>query len=285
MDRASLAAEGARVLARAAAAGRVDAPDPLREAWRLLEAVTGIPLGRLQADPRRPAERDEQVRFRAALLRRARGEPLAWIAGRAAFHAIEVECGPGVLVPRPESELLVERLLACLSSAPARILDLGTGSGCLLLALLHARPAWQGLGVDRSPAALQRARRSARALGLLGRARFFQGDWAEALAEGAFDGAVANPPYVVPGEPLGPGVAEWEPDEALFTPPRDPLAPYRSVAAGARRALRPGGWLVVETAAGRGTAVAEVLGARGFRGLRVHRDLAGHERAVEGRCP
>lgn len=219
-------------------------------------------------------------RFRDWLPRFAAGEPLAYLEGVAGFHGLELRVDPRVLVPRADSESVVELAEEMLAERPAaRIADLGVGSGCLLLALLHAGAGRRGVGVDRSAGALAVASANARRLGLAGRAGFVRADWLEGL-RGPFDAIVSNPPYVAPGEELGRGVAEHEPHEALFAPPGDPLAAYRALFAGAARRLAAGGALVVEVGAGRAAQVAALGAASGWRERARRRDLGGLERAL-----
>src|SRR5688572_4248664 len=159
--------------------------------------------------------------FETLLARREAGEPVAYIVGRRAFWTIELSVGPGVLIPRPDSETLIEAALEHFGAAgPAAILDLGTGPGTLLLAALAQWPDARGLGVDASETALGFARRNAAALGLDGRAAFRLGDWAAGV-EDCFDLILCNPPYVEAGAPLPRDVAEWEPPEALFAARED----------------------------------------------------------------
>src|SRR5688572_5238691 len=160
-------------------------------------------------------EQEAPERFEAFLDRRLAHEPVAYITGRRAFWTIELEVGPGVLIPRPDSETLIEAALAQFGEkGPATILDLGTGPGTLLLAALDQWPEATGLGLDRSEAALGFARRNAGRLGLAGRARFRADDW-EAGIEGRFDLILCNPPYVEAKATLAQQVASWDPKEAL----------------------------------------------------------------------
>ncbi len=215
--------------------------------------------------------------FAALVARRAAGEPVAYITGRKSFWTLELEVTPAVLVPRPETETLIETALALLERPPARILDLGTGSGALLLAALSAWPHALGLGVDRSLPALAVARRNAERLGLAARARFIAGDWGRALA-GPFDLVLANPPYVATGGPVEAAVAAFEPAIALFAGP-DGLDAYRALLPDVARLLAPGGLAVLELGAGQAPAVAALAAAAGLRGG-TRADLAGHARAL-----
>lgn len=231
-----------------------------------------------------PAPQAAAERFAGWIERHAQGEPLAYLEGRCGFHGLDFWCDARALVPRADSEAVVELALELAPRTdPYRIADLGTGSGCLLLALLHARPQARGIGVDRSRAALDLACANARRLGLDLRASFVRANWLSAL-RAPLDLILANPPYVEPGEVLGPGVAEYEPHAALFTPPGDALAHYRSILAGARAALAAGGTLIFEVGAGRADAVSALAAAAGWREIERRRDLGGVERALAFRA-
>jgi release factor glutamine methyltransferase len=218
-------------------------------------------------------------RFWAMVERRKAGEPVAYITGRPAFWNIELHGGPGVLVPRPVSEVLIASAIEHFegSEGPRRILDLGTGPGTLLLAALDIWPRATGLGVDVSRQALTYASANARRLQFEARVKFLQGNWAEGLAE-SFDLVLCNPPYVAEGEDLGPGVREFEPDEALFAG-REGLDAYRQLAPELPRLLNPGGLAAIEIGVGQAGSVTELLGQRGLA-ARIANDLAGRARAV-----
>jgi release factor glutamine methyltransferase len=215
--------------------------------------------------------------------RRAAGEPIAYLVGRRAFWSLELEVGPAVLIPRPESELLVEQALDLLpASASAQVADLGTGSGAIALALAAERPAWRIVATDASGEALALARRNAARLGLA--VDFRQGDWAGALRPGeAFDLVASNPPYVAEGDPhLAAGDLPWEPMAALAAG-ADGLDAIRRIAPAAMAHLRAGGWLLLEHGADQGAAVRAILEAAGFGAIGTLRDLAGLERVTRGR--
>jgi len=216
--------------------------------------------------------------FDGLVARRAAGEPVAYITGRRAFWTIELEVGPGVLVPRPDSETLIEAAVGHFGTrGPARILDLGTGPGTLLLAALDQWPRAEGLGIDASEAALGYARRNAERLGLAGRACFRIGDWAAGIGE-RFDLVLCNPPYVGAGAGLPREVAEWEPPEALFAA-ADGLSEYRRLAPEIPRLLAPGGIACIELGAGRRDEVAALFAAQGFT-ISSRRDLKGIDRCL-----
>jgi release factor glutamine methyltransferase len=212
------------------------------------------------------------------LARRLGGEPVAYIVGRRGFWTIELEVGPGALVPRPDSETLIEAAVTHFGTAgPRRILDLGTGPGTLLLAALDQWREARGLGIDRSAAALAYARRNAVRLGLAPRAEFRRGDWAEGVA-GRFDLVLCNPPYVESGAALPRDVADWEPHEALFAGP-DGLDDYRRLAPLLPSLIGDGGIACVEIGAGQVPAVRALFEAEGLA-AEVRRDLAGHARCL-----
>ena len=216
--------------------------------------------------------------FAALLARRLAHEPVAYITGRRAFWTIELEVGPGVLVPRPDSETLIEAAIDRFGSrGPATILDLGTGPGTLLLAALDQWPQARGLGIDRSEDALAYARRNAARLGLGDRTELRLGDWGEGI-EGRFDLVLANPPYVAADADLPPDVADHEPAAALFAG-ADGLDDYRRLAPQLPRLIAPGGIACVEIGAGQKQAVAALFGAAGLR-VASRDDLAGVARCL-----
>jgi release factor glutamine methyltransferase len=265
--------------ARLAAAGIEDARS---EAWLLLAIATGRSRAELVAGAQAPLDPVEEERLEALAARRLAREPMAYIVGEREFWSLPLQVGPAVLVPRPESETVVEAALAEVRdrSAPLRILDLGTGSGCLLLALLSELPHASGLGVDRSAEALVIAVRNAARLGLAGRAAFCEGDWGRGLA-GPFDLIVSNPPYVAPADAasLAPEVRAFEPEEALFAGP-DGLCAYRALAPDCVRLLAKDGPTCLEIGQGQGAAVAEIMGGHGLRLVASRPDLAGIERCL-----
>ena len=216
--------------------------------------------------------------FAALLARRLAHEPVAYITGRRAFWTIELEVGPGVLVPRPDSETLIDAAIDRFGPrGPATILDLGTGPGTLLLAALDQWPQARGLGIDRSEDALAYARRNAARLGLGDRAELRLGDWGEGI-EGRFDLVLANPPYVAADADLPPDVADHEPAAALFAG-ADGLDDYRRLAPQLPRLIAPGGIACVEIGAGQKQAVAALFGAAGLR-VASRDDLAGVARCL-----
>jgi len=264
---ASLAAAAAR-LAPVSDTPRLDAE--LLMAHALATSRQDLLLSRLD-DPV-PAAFEPLVRRRLA------HEPVAYVTGRRAFWTIELEVGPGVLVPRPDSETLIEAAVGHFGAAgPATVLDLGTGPGTLLLAALDRWSGARGLGIDASPEALDFARRNAERLGLSSRAEFRFADWAgEVFA--SFDLVLCNPPYVELGADLPPDVRRWEPSEALFAGP-DGLDAYRRLAPQIPRLLAPGGIACVEIGAEQAAAAGALFAAEGLA-VSVRKDLAGRDRCL-----
>jgi release factor glutamine methyltransferase len=266
----------AAAVARLRAAG---VEDPARDARRLLAHALGIAPDRLALALDAPLGAAAST-FAAAVAARAARQPVAQIVGRREFRGRTFRVTSDVLDPRPETEALVE---AALAEPFATVLDLGTGSGCILLTLLAERPAATGLGTDLSAAALAVAVANAEALGLAGRAAFRQADWFDGVT-GRFDLIVSNPPYIAEAElpALAPEVRDWEPLSAL-SPGGDGLAAYRAIAAGGRDRLTPGGRLVVEIGAGQGGSVPAIFAAAGWRDITLSHDLAGRPRVVAAR--
>jgi release factor glutamine methyltransferase len=226
-----------------------------------------------------PPDRDVPKRFWDMVERRKAGEPVAYITGRRAFWDIELHVGPGVLVPRPDSEVLIASALEHFegTEGPSRVLDLGTGPGTLLLAALDIWPKASGVGIDVSRQALSYAAANARRLGFEQRVKLIQGDWADGLME-TFDLILCNPPYVPDSASLDPGVREFEPDEALFAG-KEGLDSYRALAPQLPRLLNRGGLAAIEIAFDRAAAVSSLLARDGLM-ARVSEDLAGRDRAV-----
>lgn len=214
----------------------------------------------------------------ALLARRLAHEPVAYITGSRAFWTIELAVGPGVLIPRPDSETLIEAAIEYFGArAPARILDLGTGPGTLLLAALAEWPEAKGLGVDASDIALDYARRNAVALGMEARAGFQRGDWGQGI-EARFDLILANPPYIGTAEDLPAQVRDHEPGSALFAGPEG-LDDYRRIIPDLRRLLAPGGAAVLEIGWTQAEAVSAIARNGGFT-VTLYKDLGGRPRAL-----
>jgi len=276
----TLAAFLERATAALASAGL---SDPRQEARWLVDAL----LGERRLDGARRLSAEEVARLEAALGRRAAREPLDRILGEREFWSLTFRLSPATLSPRPDSETLVEAALELLDdrARPWRLLDLGTGSGCLLLALLSELPSASGLGIDLSPEAVATAAGNAARLGLADRARFLVDDWGAALT-GPFDLLVSNPPYIESAmiERLEPEVRGSDPALALDGG-ADGLAAYRAILPQARRLLARGGALVLELGQGQAPAVLALAAAAGFTHLSVRNDLGGIARALVGRQP
>jgi release factor glutamine methyltransferase len=224
---------------------------------------------------------EQARRYEELIERRAAGEPIAYILGYRDFWTLTLSVNPSVLVPRPETELLVERALTLGPTGPAHVADLGTGSGAIALALASERPQWAITATDVSEDALQTARANAVTLGL-GRVAFLAGPWFEPLRGRRFDLIASNPPYVSEGDAaLRDATLQHEPQIALASGP-DGLSSLREIVHSAPDYLERHGWLILEHGCDQAAAVARELVGRGFGHVRSHRDLAGHERITEG---
>ena len=266
----------ARALARATGQLSYTSNTPRLDAELLMAAALGISRDKLLLDPHdlvMPAQ------FLELVDRRQTGEPVAYITGQRAFWTIDLEVGPGALIPRPDSETLIAAAVEHFvgTSGPARILDLGTGPGTLLLAALDQWPKATGLGIDASPIALSYARRNAERLGLADRAAFEIGDWAEGISS-RFDLILCNPPYVATDAATGPGVAEFEPAEALFAG-ADGLDEYRRLAPAVAPLLAKGGLAAIEIGHDQAETAAALFTAAGHA-PELARDLADRPRAL-----
>jgi release factor glutamine methyltransferase len=226
-----------------------------------------------------PPEKEVPKRFWSMVKRRTKGEPVAYITGRRAFWNIDLHVGPGVLVPRPDSEVLISSAIEHFegTEGPSRILDLGTGPGTLLLAALDIWPKATGIGTDVSRRAMSYASANARRLGFEPRLKLKIGNWAEGIAE-SFDLILCNPPYIAEGAELGPGVREYEPDEALFAGSQG-LDAYRALAPQLPRLLNKGGLAAVEIGHDQALSVPPLLASGGLD-AKVVNDLADRPRAV-----
>lgn len=280
----------ARTLARDAVARLVAAgvPDPGRDAELLLLHVLGTTRARLHADPGRPVEAGAARVFQEMVARRAARVPIQHLTGTQEFWSLPFEVTPDVLIPRPETEHLIEAFLALPGPEAPLVVDLGTGSGILAIVAARERPAARVFATDLSPAALVLAARNAARHGVSERTTFAGGDLYAALAghglEGRVDVILANPPYIPEAdlEGLAPEVRDHEPRAAL-SPGPDGLAAHRRIARGAPEFLKPGGHLVVEIGLGQAAAARTLYDAAGFEVLAIRPDLAGIERILTAR--
>jgi release factor glutamine methyltransferase len=257
-------------------------PDAAGDARRLLARALGVEPGRLTLVLPEPILQDRSEAYEALIARRAKREPVSHLLESRLFWGREFLVTGDVLDPRPETELLVA---AALEEPFARVLDLGTGSGCLLVTLLAERPKAVGQGLDLSVPALEVAQANAERHGVGKRATLARSDWFKA-AEGSFDLIVSNPPYIAAGEmtSLEPEVRDWEPRLAL-TDEGDGLEAYRAILTGARRYMAPDARLLLEHGPTQAEAIAAIGQAQGFAAPEHRRDLDGRMRAVLFRAP
>lgn len=256
------------------------------EAQILLTLVLEKPRSHLIAWPERTLSAEQLARFHGLIARRADGEPIAYITARREFWSLELQVTPDTLIPRPETERLVERALELIPLETALpIADLGTGSGAIAAAIAHERPRCQVTATDRSVEALAIAQANFERLGL-GNVTVRRGAWCAALPDDQrFALILSNPPYIPEGDPhLHQGDLRREPHTAL-TAGTDGLRDLRQIVAQAPAHLCPGGWLLLEHGFDQGPAVRALLQQMGFEGIRTHRDLAGLERISEGQLP
>ena len=248
-----------------------------RDARWLMAHALGVPSDRLTLVLNEPLKSDAEDAFEAAIEKRVSRQPVSQIVGKRAFYGRDFRVTRDTLDPRPETELLVE---LALRRRFKRVLDLGTGTGAILITLLAEREGASGLGTDMSEAALSVARDNARAIGFDDRAQFLRADWFKGVT-GPFDLIVSNPPYIAEHEmaSLTPEVRDWEPTAAL-TDFGDGLSAYRVIAAGASAHLTPDGAVMVEIGWQQGRAVSDLFRQAGFGSVSVHPDLDGRDRVV-----
>jgi len=267
-----------RILASAAARLEGVSDTPTLDAEILLAHVLGKPRAFLRARGDDAVTAPDHEQYRALLARRLAGEPVAYLTGRREFWSLDLAVGPGVLVPRPETELLVEIAVGALAGRRhPHILDLGTGSGAIALALAIEIPAAHITAVDASPAALDLARSNARRAGIEN-VEFLPGDWYQPVAGRRFDLIVSNPPYLAANDPHLRALGR-EPAAALVAGPTG-LEALAKIASGAADHLRPGGIVILEHGSEQGPAVRELLTRAGLEAALTRCDLAGLERAT-----
>lgn len=277
----ALLVESARRLADAGS------PSARLDAEVLLCHVLGVERAWLYTWGDREADDAAVGRLRELVARRAAGEPVAYLTGEREFWGLRLATDPSTLIPRPDTETLVEAALALAQAPGGRLLDLGTGSGAIALAFASERPAWRVLGLDIRPEAVALAQRNAERLALAN-AEFGESDWFAALADESGDTQrfaiiVSNPPYIAEDDPhLAAGDVRFEPRSALVADDAG-LADLCYLVKRARQHLQPGGWLLLEHGWGQATAVREALVAAGYGEVASRRDLGGHERVSLGK--
>ncbi len=257
---------------------------PSIDARLMLEVAAGVTRTEIVTDPYRELTAEQQAMLDEFLARRARREPVSHIIGRKGFWKILLQVNKNVLTPRPETEVIVDEVLKAFpETMPFSMLDLGVGSGTILLAVLAERPAAKGLGVDASSEALAVARDNAANLDLNNRAALMHGDWTAGLADASFDLVVSNPPYIPTAviETLEPEVRDHEPRLALDGG-EDGLEAYRLLAPEILRVLKPGGMFAVEIGYDQSKAVEALFNAAGAQQVRTIKDLSTHDRVVTG---
>lgn len=258
-------------------------PEARREAVLLLAHVLGVSDAWLVAHAGDTVDDARAADYRALVARRVRGEPIAYLVGVRGFHRLDLAVTPDVLIPRPETELLVDLALQRIPvDGQSEVADLGTGSGAVALAIARGRPLARVVATDASITALGVARDNAGRLGLRN-VEFVRGDWCAALGDARFDLIVSNPPYVAEGDAhLREGDLRFEPRHALASG-ADGLDAIRVIVSDARAHLREGGWLMFEHGFDQGAAVRELLASHGYAEVFTERDLGGHERVSGGR--
>lgn len=261
-----------------------DSPTARLDAELLLAAALGKPRSYLHTWPEKIVSSEAALTFAHSLQRRRAGEPVAYILGQQGFWKLDLEVAPHTLIPRPDTELLVETALDLLPATPATVLDLGTGSGAIALALASERPAWQVKAVDRVLEAVALAERNRQRL-QLENVSVLNSHWFSALAGQHFDLIISNPPYIAAGDVhLAEGDVRFEPESALVAG-ADGLDDIRHIVAEAAGHLNAGGWLMLEHGYDQAAAVRDLLQIAGFEQVESRQDLGGHERITLGRLP
>ena len=261
-----------------------DSPTARLDAELLLAAALGKSRSFLHTWPERIVPSEAALLFSEYLRRRRSGEPVAYILGQQGFWNLDLEVAPHTLIPRPDTELLVETALALLPATPARVLDLGTGSGAIALALASERPAWTVTAVDRVLEAVALAERNRQRLDLRN-VTVLSSHWFSALDGERFELIISNPPYIAATDPhLAEGDVRFEPASALVAG-HDGLDDLRTIIAQAPDHLGAGGWLMLEHGYDQADAVRDLLQTQGFTEVHSRKDLGGHERISLGRLP
>lgn len=266
-----------------AAALRNVSDSPRLDAQVLLCHAVGITKMDIVRTPERIVPDSSAECFRTLLARRRAGEPIAYLIGAREFWSLPLRVTPATLIPRPETEVLVELTLARIpADRPATVLDLGTGSGAIALAIARERPLAEVWATDASIEALAVAEYNAQSLGITN-VRFLHGEWYAPISNAQFDIIVSNPPYIAEGDPhLGRGDLRFEPHLAL-TAGQDGLAALRHIAQHARAHLKKAGWVYLEHGYDQSAALIELMRELGFDDVAAHRDLAGISRVISGR--
>jgi len=262
-----------------------DSPTARLDVELLLAAALGKPRSFLHTWPERIVSSEAALKFASYLQRRQTGEPVAYILGQQGFWKLDLEVAPHTLIPRPETEMLVEAALELVPAfAPAKVLDLGTGTGAIGLALASERPAWHVTAVDRVLEAVALAERNRQRL-QLGNAQVMSSHWFDSLQGKRFDLIISNPPYIAAEDPhLVTGDVRFEPNSALVAG-ADGLDDLRLIIDQAPAHMKPEGWLLLEHGYDQGAAVRELLSSHGFDKIQTRRDLGDHERITFGRLP
>lgn len=266
------------------AADLPDSPSARLDAELLLAAALGKSRSFLHTWPERIVPSDAALTFANYLQRRRSGEPVAYILGQQGFWKLDLEVAPHTLIPRPDTELLVETALELLPATPANVLDLGTGSGAIALALASERPSWQVTAVDRVLEAVALAERNRQRLHL-DNVTVLSSHWFDSLKDHRYTLIISNPPYIAAADPhLAAGDVRFEPASALVAGP-DGLDDLRLIIAQAPLHLEAGGWLMLEHGYDQADAVRDLLLTQGFVDVHSRQDLGGHERISLGRLP